>query len=1490
MIAWLLAFGIWLWAGSGEALAGVSTSDAAVGSDTSEDAPAVSDALREVLSAETVTPEGSADFVVESYARDYSVTAEEAGRRLSRIALLQEAMGSIRVLEGSRVAGWGIEHGEDFGAWVWLAGDEDPSVEASRVAAAHDDVEIRTGATHTYEELQAAQDRIDPKLVASDPEISSKIAAMVVYTGIDMAANSVTVGIDSGSGSGRSRRDTTPGVESDAEWDLAAETARFAEALQEHTGVGMVMADATGFEENANFRAGEAMYTCTAGFAAQQTGGTYGVLTAGHCDDYQAIHGWVLPFVVGDIGPRADAQFHRFPLNPSLQLTNDYQCGANAKSVCKVTGTAKRVDMMGSYVCKTGRNTGVSCGEVTDITVSLSELYRYSATCGTGNTCDAAYLLLDGLSLKSCVGDSGSPLYDSNGIAYGILHGSTGTGCQHEGVTVIFSAIDEVEDYLDVKVFTAPPSALDAPQNLVGRFNTKTAGGLVLTWTPSEGAIGYYIYRRVSGSSRKYVVVGSSWNAIYVNPNLHMTPGTRYQYIVRAVMNGVLSAPSNAVVPLAAERTEKTPDVKVSVPDVKVSVEPSLAALQSLVGSLKPTKSGVVELSSGVELVWAPVGGAVKYSVYRRVSGSGKDYELVGTSRETSYVDHHSSLPPGFRYQYVVRAVAGSVLSEPSNDFEIDVMTSSGLRAEVSADGVWVDVNWKLDPPATKVDVQHFEVLRRKASETSETSYTTVGQGACCSYRDRIGRGPLPGVEYVYRVRPKNRYGVVGSWGSESDYATVQVPPPAAPQSLVGSLKTRESDPVELTSGVELVWEPVGGAAKYSIYRRVSGSGEEYELVGTSWRTSHVDFHKTLPPGFRYQYVVRAVVGSLLSEASNDFEIDVMTSSGLRAEVSADGVWVDVNWKLDPPATKVDVQHFEVLRRKASETSDTSYTTVGEGACCSYRDRIGRGPLPGEEYLYRVRPKNRYGVVGSWGSESDYATVRVPTEEVEVDDVSEEIEDKRDVLVSVEPSGLLVAPQSLIGSLKTREASGVELVWEPVGGAVQYSVYRRVSGSGEDYELVGTSRETSYVDLHKSLLPGFRYQYVVRAVAGSLLSEASNDFEIDVMTSSGLRAEVSADGVWVDVNWKLDPPATKVDVQHFEVLRRKASDTSYTTVGRVLCCSYRDRIGIGPLTGMEYLYRVRPKNRYGVVGSWGSSSDYTTVQVPTAKPRARMADPGTVLDWIPFRGVIVSWDDLKGEVTHFTVHRRAAVEGQQYGRVATVSASNRTFYDDLEGLTPGVEYYYRLKAVSRHHAEGHWGSRSNYAAVRLPALTGLQAAVSPGSASITVSWAEPVGDVAGYEVYRRAAIRGHAYTKIGDTTTASYSDPAAGLVPGAEYYYRVKAVSAAGAVGSWGTGKNYARVVAPAVGGLKATAVTGGVSVTWEQPTGDIARYKVYRRVAIQGQAYTEIAETTAAPYLDRSASLTPGTEYYYRIKPVGTNGVTGGWGPGPNYANIKYR
>ncbi len=967
MLALLLTVGLWLWAGSGEALADTGTSEDAAASDGS---PAVVDGSQEEPAVSVVETAGSPGFVAESYARDYSVSVGEAGRRLSRIALLQEAMGSIRALEGSRVAGWGIDHGEDFGAWVWLAGDEAPGVEAARVAAAHDDVEIRTGAAHTYEELRAAQDRIDPTLVADDLEVSSKIAAMVVYTGIDMAANSVKIAINSDLGSGRSRRDATPGVKPDTE-GFDAEAAVLGEALQKHTGVGVTVTDASGFAKTANFRAGDAIWGCTVGFAAKQVGGPYGILTAGHCDEDQEMHGVWIPFVVGGRGTRADAQFHEIPLGSSRQLTNDYVCGAKADSVCEVTGTAKRDDMMGDYVCHTGKNTGVSCGTVTDITISLTEWYDDGSNAcqdqdENGIACEKVFVEAHGPNMEVCVGDSGGPVYDANGIAYGILTAGNGAYCGQRNLYIIFSVVNEIESYLNVEVLTEPVTAPGAaPQNLTG----------------------------------------------------------------------------------------------------------SLA--------LDPESDSRVSL----KLTWNPVDDAAGYSVYRRESGSGSEYEHIGSALQPTYFD-------------------------------------------------------------------------------------PVSEG---------------------------------------------------------------SDPDERA-------------------------------------------HKLIVAGLKYQYIVRANNANHLSEPSSAPHINIRAAKELRAKMNLEAPLsergVQLSWKLTPYLSHNQVRFFRI--------------------------------------------------------------------------------------------------------------------------------YRREIGSGQGYERVG---------------------------------------------------------------WK--------------------------TVGWNECCDYLDPISkLRP--GAEYLYRIKPISWDDDIGSWGSNSDYAAVRVPTAKPKARVADPGTAHNGKVFRGVIVSWNEVEGDVASYDVYRRAAVAGHPYERIATISETE--YYDPEAGLTPGMEYYYRIKTVSSTDVVGHWGSRSNYAAVRLPALTGLQASVSSDSASVTLTWTKPAGDIAGYEVYRRAAVHGQPYTRINQTATASYSDPSTGLVPGAEYYYRVKAVSAAGAVGSWGTGKNYAPVVAPAVGGLESVRVSGGVSVSWQQSTGDVARYEVYRRVAVQGQPYTKIHDTTTSPYLDRSANLTSGTEYYYRVKPVGASGVVGGWGPGSNYASVKYR
>jgi len=244
--------------------------------------------------------------------------------------------------------------------------------------------------------------------------------------------------------------------------------------LQHHIEVAFTIADGSGIAPDASFQGGEAMSKCTSGFTARQNGvGHYGIITAGHCGtqsptDTAAVtmNGVSLPFVYGWLSATADAQFHRIPApnSGSHHVADDYFCRNRAifpNHTCDVIRTETRTNMQGDYVCHTGKNSGISCGEVISIdytprwTKSGKE-YDCLDSSGTQVGCRPVFVRVHGKYLKACKGDSGGPYY-RGGTAYGIHASSNGErNCTKQGRTATFSAIREVEAFLGVKVLTKP--------------------------------------------------------------------------------------------------------------------------------------------------------------------------------------------------------------------------------------------------------------------------------------------------------------------------------------------------------------------------------------------------------------------------------------------------------------------------------------------------------------------------------------------------------------------------------------------------------------------------------------------------------------------------------------------------------------------------------------------------------------------------------------------------------------------------------------------------------------------------------------------------------------------------------------------------------------------------------------------------------------------------------------------------------------------------
>ena len=129
---------------------------------------------------------------VAQFMSEHTVTASTAERLLDRKPELERILYSIRSLERSRVAGWSVDIDDraDQVGWIWLTGDDPPCSESARIADSHPDLEIRTGATYTHQELL---DAAEPLATQTEIEQQAGIACTGREHSVDMHANRLNI-------------------------------------------------------------------------------------------------------------------------------------------------------------------------------------------------------------------------------------------------------------------------------------------------------------------------------------------------------------------------------------------------------------------------------------------------------------------------------------------------------------------------------------------------------------------------------------------------------------------------------------------------------------------------------------------------------------------------------------------------------------------------------------------------------------------------------------------------------------------------------------------------------------------------------------------------------------------------------------------------------------------------------------------------------------------------------------------------------------------------------------------------------------------------------------------------------------------------------------------------------------------------------------------------------------------------------------------------
>jgi hypothetical protein len=244
-----------------------------------------------------------------------------------------------------------------------------------------------------------------------------------------------------------------------------------------------------------------------------------------------------------------------------------------------------------------------------------------------------------------------------------------------------------------------------------------------------------------------------------------------------------------------------------------------------------PSLTGVENTTSGVKVTWGAVSGAAQYRVFRKVSGGG--WERLGTTSSTSYTD--TTAKSGTAYTYTVRCLStdgknytSSYDSKGKSITYVAAPTLTGVENTTSG----VKVTWSAVSGAAQ-----YRVFRK----VSGGSWERLGITSSTSYTDTTAKS---GTTYTYTVRCLSANGKSYTSGYDSKGKSIAY---VAAPTLTGVENT--------TSGVEVTWDSVKGAAQYRVFRKVSGGS--WERLGITSSTSYTD--TTAKSGTTYLYTVRCL-------------------------------------------------------------------------------------------------------------------------------------------------------------------------------------------------------------------------------------------------------------------------------------------------------------------------------------------------------------------------------------------------------------------------------------------------------------------------------------------------------------------------------------------------------------------------------------------------------------------------------------------------------
>lgn len=302
-------------------------------------------------------------------------------------------------------------------------------------------------------------------------------------------------------------------------------------------------------------------------------------------------------------------------------------------------------------------------------------------------------------------------------------------------------------------------------------------GGVKITWTSSEGAKKYAIYRKESGGEWVFVKRLSSSKTSYTDKGAKN--GVKTYYAVRAENGDSVSKYKSKSFTYFAS------------PEVKVE-----------------------NATSAITVSWAKISGAKSYYVYRKGPGE-SSWKKVSTVTKNIYTD--TNVKDGKIYKYTVKAYNGKIFSGyNSSGWSIKRLTAPALKSATNyASGI--TIKWSKVTGAGSYEVY------RKIKGTS--GWVKIGTSKTTSYTDKTA---VSGKIYIYTVKA-----VSGSYVSTYIAKGLTIERLARP--ALESVKSTKKG-VNFTWG-----EVTGATGYYVYRKTGSGDWEQIAKVSGKSTTSYLD-------------------------------------------------------------------------------------------------------------------------------------------------------------------------------------------------------------------------------------------------------------------------------------------------------------------------------------------------------------------------------------------------------------------------------------------------------------------------------------------------------------------------------------------------------------------------------------------------------------------------------------------------------------------------